>query len=231
MRLLIPSAPTRGHRETVGPATSAPAAPRGPHPELAGLPADPPARRGRTPLSLKGQALALLARREHSRQELRQKLLQHARRRLPHDGAGAVPDPFAVTAAADPWGEDTLPAQALTEVLRQEVEEVLDWLEARQYLSDTRFAEVRVHSRAARLGQSRIRQELSRAGVELPDALAQQLRETEFERARAVWQRKFGGHPATSPQDRARQARFLAGRGFAASVVWQVVGARHEEPI
>ena len=34
----------------------------------------------RAPLSLKAQALALLARREHSRAELRTKLLAHARK-------------------------------------------------------------------------------------------------------------------------------------------------------
>ena len=53
---------------------------------------------------------------------------------------------------------------------------------------------------------------------------AAQLRETELERARAVWQKKFGA-PAASLTERARQARFLASRGFSGDVVRRVLQA------
>ena len=53
---------------------------------------------------------------------------------------------------------------------------------------------------------------------------AGQLRATELERARAVWQKKFGA-PAADTAARARQARFLAARGFAADVVRRVLNA------
>ena len=53
---------------------------------------------------------------------------------------------------------------------------------------------------------------------------AGQLRATELERARAVWQKKFGA-PAADAAARARQARFLAARGFAADVVRRVLNA------
>lgn len=155
--------------------------------------------------SLKAQALALLARREHSRAELRRKLLDHARKRVP------PPDPFDGEAAA------------------AEVEAVLDQLEAARHLSDARFAESRVHARAGRQGTARIRQELARHGIALDAVTAQQLRETEFERARAVWQRKYGGTPPADPAERARQMRFLAARGFAAEVVRRLVGGRDED--
>ena len=51
----------------------------------------------------------------------------------------------------------------------------------------------------------------------------QQARATELERARDVWQRKFGA-PAPDAAGRAKQMRFLAGRGFDGDVIRRVVG-------
>jgi regulatory protein len=152
-------------------------------------------------LSLKGRALQLLAQREHSRLELRRKLLRRVR--------------------DDACRDDTVVQGTLAD-RQAEVEAVLDWLQAHRYLSDERFVESRVHARASRFGNLRIRQELSQHGVELTPAIAGDLRDSEKSRAREVQQRKFGSQPAT-PADRARQARFLAGRGFSAEVVWQVL--------
>jgi regulatory protein len=161
----------------------------------------------RPPPSLKARAIALLARREHSRVELRTKLLAAAR---PHRLAGS---------AQDAQGEADEDAQALR---RAEIEALLDWLQAHQYLSDARFAESRIHARAPRHGQARIRMELARHGVELEAEAGRLLRDTELARAQAVWQRKFGQVPGDA-RERARQMRFLAGRGFAAEVIWRVV--------
>ena len=152
-------------------------------------------------LSLKGRALQLLAQREHSRLELRRKLLRHLREDARRDDTGAQGAP------ADRHAE---------------VDAMLDWLQAHRYLSDERFVESRVHARAARFGNLRIQQELSQHGVELTPAIVGDLRESEKTRAREVQQRKFGS-PPTTPADRAKQARFLAGRGFSAEVVWQVL--------
>jgi regulatory protein len=158
------------------------------------------------PLSLKSQALALLARREHSRPELRRKLLAHARK------------------SAEPQADrHEQTAEQLTEI-----DSLLDSLTAEQYLSETRFIESRVHARAARYGTCRIAAELARHGVELDEATAGQLRASELERARAVWRRKFG-EPAADAAGRAAQMRFLAGRGFAADVVRRIVCARDED--
>lgn len=138
-------------------------------------------------LSLKTRALRWLAQREHSRHELRAKLLRV-------DGAEG-----------------------------EEVDALLDQLVAQGHLSDSRFVESRVHARQARFGNRRIEQELRQRGV-LPDAaLCQQLRATELARARAVWGKKFGGRVAADAAGRARQARFLAARGFSAEVVRKVV--------
>lgn len=173
----------------------------------------------RPPLGLKAQAFALLARREHSRAELRSKLLAHARKR-----AVALAAATATADSTEAPGEGFDPDAAATEI-----DTLLDELEAARHLSDARFAESRVHARAARQGLARIKQELARHGVELEADTARQLRESELDRARTVWQRKYGGTPPVDPSERARQMRFLAARGFAAEVVRRVVGGRDDD--
>ena len=108
------------------------------------------------------------------------------------------------------------------------VDQLLDWLVANKYLSDVRFVESRVNARSRKQGALRIKLELSRHGLALEPAQAAALRETEFARARDLWQRKFG-EVAADPRQRAKQARFLAARGFAADVVRRVVGGLDED--
>jgi regulatory protein len=108
------------------------------------------------------------------------------------------------------------------ESLHTEVDAVLDWLQAHRYLSEERFVESRIHARSSRFGNLRIRQELQQHGLTLSPELTAGLRHSEHERASEVRQRKFGDSPATSVE-RARQARFLAGRGFSADVIWRVL--------
>ncbi len=163
----------------------------------------------RSPLSLKGRALALLAQREHSRAELKRKLMPHARAEL---------------AAIAERAESAEPAESAASPLTaaERVAEVLDWLQAHRYLSEERFTESRVHARAPKFGNLRIRHELSQHGVVLTADQSQRLAETELERAREVRLRKFEQPPA-SAAEHARQARFLAGRGFSAAVVRQLM--------
>lgn len=160
------------------------------------------------PLSLRARALQWLSQREHSRVELRRKLLRAARQR---------------DAAAD-GVEPAGPGDA-----GQEVDALLDWLAANRYLSEARFVESRVHARSARFGHRRIAQELAQHGAELDAGTAAQLRASEFERARAVWQRKFGAAPPADAAARAKQMRFLAGRGFSADVIRRVVRAAGDD--
>lgn len=100
------------------------------------------------------------------------------------------------------------------------VEPVLDALEQEGWLSDARFAESLVHRRASRVGAARIVNELKRhaVGDTLVEAVSAQLRETEWARAQAVWSKKFGALPQT-PAERAKQARFLAARGFSSATI------------
>jgi regulatory protein len=170
------------------------------------------------PLSLKARALQWLAQREHSRTELRRKLLRAVRQRGLRQSALAGTDPH-VTPADQAASED--PAEHADPV--PEIDALLDWLTAHRYLSEVRFVESRVHARASRYGQRRIAQELAQHGAELDDATAAQLAASEFDRARSVWLRKFGGAPAADAAARAKQMRFLAGRGFAPDVIRRVV--------
>jgi len=100
----------------------------------------------------------------------------------------------------------------------------LDALQARGLISDERVAASVLHRRAARLGSARLRHELKLKGLD--DAVVAQalepLRGTEVERAQSVWRSKFDALP-TDARARARQARFLAGRGFGGEVIARVL--------
>lgn len=111
-----------------------------------------------------------------------------------------------------------------------EVERVLDALEKEGWLSTERFAQSLVHRRASRQGAARIVQELRQHGVDDAQVseLREQLRATEYERALEVWQKRFGARP----EDRAayaKQARFLASRGFAHDVIRRILGAGDDD--
>lgn len=107
---------------------------------------------------------------------------------------------------------------------------LLDTLEAENWLSDSRFAESLVHRRSSRLGASRIVGELKQHAVDqtLVEEASAQLRETELARAQAVWQKKFGRLPETAAE-RAKQARFLASRGFSGAMIGKILKGIDEE--
>jgi regulatory protein len=100
----------------------------------------------------------------------------------------------------------------------------LDELQAKGFISEQRVVESVLNRRAAKLGASRIKQELQAKGLDpqaISDAVAE-LRSTELARARAVWQKKFD-HPPADATERAKQMRFLAARGFSGEVIRRVV--------
>jgi len=162
-------------------------------------------------LALKARALQLLAQREHSRMELRRKLLAHASQQAATDETG---DAGALRRDEGSFSRRVVP----TEEVQAEVEVLLDWLAANRHLSEARFVEARVRLRAARQGNLRIRQELAQHGLELTAAEQLALKESEFARAKQVWSRKFDA-PAGDAAERARHVRFLAGRGFSSEVI------------
>ena len=101
----------------------------------------------------------------------------------------------------------------------EELASVLDTLQGERLLSDHRYATQRVTARAGRYGDARLKQELRLKGVS-DDDIAAALPEggDEIERCLAVWQRKFG-QPAQTPEERAKQMRFLQYRGFSSEAI------------
>jgi regulatory protein len=138
-------------------------------------------------ISLRGRALAMLARREHTRAEMTRKL--------------------------SPYAESP-----------ELVEQLLDNLVARGWLSEKRYAESRANSLARKFGSRKIEYDLRSRGVsdELVERSVAQARVSELENCRTAWQRKFGALPRDAAE-RGRQMRFLAGRGFSAEAVREVL--------
>ena len=138
---------------------------------------------------VRNKAVELLARREHSRAELKRKLSQ---RELPGDL----------------------------------IEQALDELVAENLLSEARYAEALVSSRISRgFGPLRILAEAAEAGADEQQIhIALEEAEVDWQAlAHSAWQKRFP-KPAKNPAERAKQARFLAGRGFNSETVRQVVG-------
>ena len=111
-----------------------------------------------------------------------------------------------------------------------ELAQALDFLQAKDFINEQRVLESVVNRRASKLGASRVKQELQAKGLDpqaVSDAL-QGLRETELDRAREVWRKKFG-QPAIDANERARQMRFLLTRGFAAEAVRRVVSGADDD--
>jgi len=102
----------------------------------------------------------------------------------------------------------------------EEIAQVLDDFTQRGWLSEKRAVEQLVHARRSRYGAARIRRDLQARGVS-PDAVnnaVAALKDGELEAALAVWRRKFRAPPANAAE-RAKQGRFLQGRGFSGEVI------------
>lgn len=106
---------------------------------------------------------------------------------------------------------------------------LLDQLEQENLLSNSRYAEALAHSRAGRHGSVRLKSELREKGVSeaiLAEVVAQ-ARDGDLAAARGVWLKKFG-NPPVDAKERAKQQRFLLGRGFPLEVVRRVVGGEED---
>jgi len=105
-----------------------------------------------------------------------------------------------------------------------EVQSVLDEFEQNGWLSESRLVDAVVRTRRQRFGAAKVLRELRDKGVSeegLTQAQAA-LSEGEIETARSVWSKKFGKRPS-SLAERAKQMRFLAGRGFSQEVIRKVL--------
>ena len=111
-----------------------------------------------------------------------------------------------------------------------QLEQVLDDLQAKDFISEARVIDSVINRRQAKMGSARIKQELLGKGLgkeAVLDAMAG-LKATELNRARVLWRRKFDG-PAADAAGRAKQMRFLAARGFGGDVIGRVLRGGEED--
>ena len=114
-----------------------------------------------------------------------------------------------------------------------QIAQVLDELQAKDFISEARVIESVINRRQAKMGGSRIKPELQNKGLDadkVADAM-NSLKSTELERAKEVWRKKFDSKTDadTSPAAKAKQMRFLAARGFGADAIRRVVSGREGE--
>lgn len=174
---------------------------------------------------LRFNAMNLLARRDHSRFELENKLnnkkqaiLRRVLKELKKSSV-SLSQPFLQSEGmgVGEAPEETLLA-ALSETFDSELIAVLDVLEQEKLLDDQRFAEAYIRWRAnAGFGPIRIRNDLSNKGVSVSSGL---LGSVDWaERVRQARVKKFGGAAPADFSEKARQMRFLAYRGFSNELI------------
>lgn len=107
---------------------------------------------------------------------------------------------------------------------------ILDDFKACGWLSDARFTEQMVHARRAKFGSSKIVHELREKGIEstLIEGAIEQLKATELDSAKEVWQKKYKQAPE-SRDEWAKQARFLQSRGFGFDVIKKVLDNQQKD--
>ena len=105
-----------------------------------------------------------------------------------------------------------------------DLQSVLDDLEQKGYLSDERFAKSRVRVRSNRYGNMRLAYELKNNGVsaDLINSAIEELGVSEYDRAKQLWQKRFGEAPSDF-KERAKQMRYLLARGFSMETARRVV--------
>ncbi len=111
-----------------------------------------------------------------------------------------------------------------------DVEALLDTLEAAKLLSQSRFSESLIHRRAARFGNNRILSELQTHGIDgdALDEIKVGLSQDEALRACEVWRKRFG-HPPADAAERAKQMRFLQQRGFSHMAIQAAMRAASDD--
>lgn len=160
----------------------------------------------------------MLARREYSRSELERKLTQawrlEQRRKAAFAEAGE--ESFEQTDSDDAAETDASPAE--------EIRSIMDDFERRGWLSEARFVEASVNRMSRRYGPRRIEQTLRERGASDAsiETIRPYLKNQAEATARAALKRRFPEPPRDAAQ-RARQVRFLQGRGFDYDVIRKVL--------
>ena len=106
-----------------------------------------------------------------------------------------------------------------------DVAALLDELSTKRWLSDVRFAEQSIRAKSRRFGPRKLAYDLRAKGVDEESILAG-LRAAGIDgvsRIQDIWRSRFHSPPADD-REKARQARFLVGRGFGAEEVFRFLG-------
>ena len=108
---------------------------------------------------------------------------------------------------------------------REDIALLLDAFEAKNWLSDQRFAVSYVADHHARAGSVKLAYDLRQRGVPSStiEVVLNDSRDSELGRARAVWQKKFGA-PPTNAAEKGKQIRFMQSRGFTPEVIRRAIG-------
>jgi regulatory protein len=112
---------------------------------------------------------------------------------------------------------------------RDDIGPLLDAFEAKNWLSDRRFAESYVADHRARAGSVKLAYDLRQRGVSdgIIESVLGDNRDSELDRAREVWQKRFGAAPVDAAE-KARQMRFLQSRGFTPEVIRRAISNRND---
>ena len=161
--------------------------------------------------SIRAKLLNMLARREYSRVEIEQKARAWLKRQNSLQADGLLDE------------------VDMCEQIHQ-LSAVLDEFERRGWLSDERFVESLMNQKAHRFGARRIEQELQAKGIaeHLSQEALEKLAESEFERARDVWDRKFKQLPRDSKEYQ-KQMRFMVYRGFSVGIVQKILNRKNND--
>ena len=113
---------------------------------------------------------------------------------------------------------------------KEEVEGAADWCHAQGFLNEARFAEGTARRLGTKFGSQRVAHTLRQKGVadEQISAVILTLKESEHDRARTLWNRKFGS-VAESADEKSKQIRYLQSRGFSFSIIKQVISGGSDE--
>ena len=112
----------------------------------------------------------------------------------------------------------------------EDIDAAAAWCIAEGWLNETRYADSAGRRLGMKYGASRVAQTLRHKGVgeEAMSAAVALLKVSDFERARALWLRKFG-EPADNANDKGKQIRYLQSRGFGFDVIKRVIsGEEHD---
>jgi regulatory protein len=107
---------------------------------------------------------------------------------------------------------------------QEELNQVIEKLKLKNFLSNARFSESLVNKKASGYGSRRLVQELRAHDLD-QEVIArhlQDLKKTEPQRAYEVWQKKFGTIAGDS-KELAKQIRFMSGRGFDQETIYRIV--------